>query len=57
MKRSFWVKFSGTLNQLTCMYALKALKIYNVKEHHNPFSSNSTPLALIGKEGEIFQSK
>lgn len=39
------------------MYALKALRIYNVKEHHNLFSSNSTPLALIGKEGEIFQSK
>lgn len=57
MKHSFWVKFSGTLNQLTGMHTLKALRIHNGKEHHNLFSSNSTPLALIGKEGEIFQSK
>lgn len=57
MKHSFCVKFSGTVNQLTCLYTPKALRIYNVKEHHNLFSSNSTPLALIEKEGEIFQSK
>lgn len=57
MKHSFCGKFSGTVNQLTCLYTLKALRIYNVKEHHNLFSSSSTPLALIEKEGEIFQSK
>lgn len=45
MKHSFWVKFSGTLNQLAGMHTLKALRIHNGKEHHHLFSSNSTPLA------------
>jgi len=57
MKHSFWVKFTETLHQLTCIYTPKALRTYNVKEYHILFGSNSTPLALIENEGENFLSK
>lgn len=57
MKHSFWVKFRETLNQLTRMSTLKALRTYNIEEHPILFRSNSTPLALIEKEGDIFLCK
>lgn len=53
MKHSFCVKFRETLNQLARMSTLKALRTYNTEEHHILFRSNSTPLALIEKEGDI----
>lgn len=57
MKHSFWVKFTETLNQLTCMYTLKAFRTHiYVKDHDTLLSSNSTPLALIEKESEIYLS-
>lgn len=38
------------------MYTLKALRIYKLKNtvYLLNISSNSNPLAIIGKEGEIF---
>lgn len=39
------------------MYTLKALRTYNVTEHHILLGSNSAPLALIEKEDETFLGK